>query len=156
MTLTCPVQWHCCSHQTYCRGPDSLSKHSTFAQTNLQASLQMHGLTYPPVDSALMHTYISHLTSVGLIPRPTRGQQNGKFVFLLHAPHFTWDVRRKAFKMLFKYLKAWDYLEDLGTDGRIIVQWIHLKISWFPHSVTSQGCDNEPSGLAITGLRGCS
>ncbi|PNF30886.1 hypothetical protein B7P43_G06094 [Cryptotermes secundus] len=57
-------------------GPDSLSKYSTFAQTNLQASLQMHGLTYPPVDSALMHTYISHLTSIGLIPHPTRGQQN--------------------------------------------------------------------------------
>lgn len=57
-------------------GPDSLSKHSTFAQMNLQASLQMHGLTYPPVNSALMQTYISHLTSVGLIPYPNRIQQN--------------------------------------------------------------------------------
>ncbi|GFG29419.1 hypothetical protein Cfor_02620 [Coptotermes formosanus] len=55
--------------------PSFFSKHSTFNQTNLQAALQMRGLVYPPVDLELMQTYLSHLTSVNLIPHPNKLQQ---------------------------------------------------------------------------------
>jgi hypothetical protein len=69
----------------------------------------MRGLTYPPVDSALIKTYVSHLTSFGLIPHPDRLRQNGKFVSAFDIPQFALpndvavDKRRNAFK---KYLKA--------------------------------------------------
>ena len=107
-------------HIICCSGPGFFSKHSTFTQTNLQAVLQMQGVTYPPVDLELMQRYLMHLTSVNLIPHPIKSLQNGEFAsyFVRYFPLFSGETWMKRWKINAELCEIWGtflYPEERGS-----------------------------------------
>jgi hypothetical protein len=107
-------------HITCCRCPSFFSKHSTFTQPNLQAALQIHGMTYPPVDLELMQRYLIYLTSVNLIPHPIKLLQNGEFAsyFVWYFTLYSIEAWMKRWKIYVELCEIWGtflYPEERGS-----------------------------------------